>query len=75
MAQAQVLFTEDSLAYLKICGFESVNWCPLSKQVFCQLYENHFLTIKRKRKKTVVILQKGKSQLSLNLSQFKSLCD
>ena len=75
MAQAQLLFSEESLFYLQSCGFETVNWRPLSKEVRCGLDDKHFLVIKRKRNKTVLTLIKGKSQLSLDIKQFESFCD
>jgi hypothetical protein len=75
MAQAQLMFSEESLSYLKTCGFETVNWCPITKEVRCSLDDKHLLTIKKKRSKTVIILQKGKSTLSIDMKQFESLCD
>lgn len=75
MAQAQLLFSEKSISYLNSCGFKTVNWHPLSKEVHCSLDDNHFLVIKRKQSKIIIILQKGKAQLSLDIKQFESLCD
>ena len=75
MAQAQLLFTEETLSYLKEYGFKTVKWCPISRQITCQLDDQYTLIVKRKRNKSFVCLRKGASSKRLNISQFLSLCN
>lgn len=75
MAQAQLLFTKESESYLRNYGFGDVKWQPLFKQIECILDDKHSFVVKRKRNKTVIILRKGTSRLTLNIEQFVSLCD
>ena len=75
MAQAQLVFTEETLSYLKDYGLTSVQWSPISKQITCQLDDQYTLIVKTKRNKSFVCLRKGASSIRLNISQFLSLCN
>ena len=72
MAQAQLMFTEESLQLLN--GFESAQWHPTLKKIVC-CFGEYTINLKLKRKRLYVHLKKHLYIIRLELAQFLSLCD
>jgi hypothetical protein len=74
MAQAQLLFSEDTLSYFKQYGFENITWSPVCKEISCTLDNNFTLVLKKRRSRVKLVFKKGKNKLILPTTMFETMC-
>ena len=48
MAQAQLLFTADTLSYMNDVGFKNVTWSPVRNEIVAELPDRFILKLKKK---------------------------
>lgn len=75
MTQAQLNFTDETLAFLEGYGLKNVTWSPVCKSITCQLDDTFSLVIYKKRQNIKMTLKKHSQTMSLPFTLLESLCD
>ena len=75
MAQAQLQFTNDSLAFLRGYGFNDISWSPVTKTITCKLDDKFSLIIVKRRHKITFTLRKKTQTMSIPYSMISTLYD
>ena len=75
MAQAELDFTNNSMAFLQGYGISNITWSPSSKTIICMIDDKLSVVITKRRNGLSFTLRKGTQSLSLPHSTISSLCD
>lgn len=60
MTQAHMLFTDETLSYMREVGFENITWSPIRAEITCELSAEYVLVLKKRRKQIKFYLKKEK---------------
>ena len=73
MAQAQLLFTADTLSYMNDVGFKNVTWSPVRNEIVAELPDRFILKLKKKREVKLYLI-KGNKTVKLPSLVFELFC-
>ena len=73
MAQEQMLFTEDTLAYFNSFGLNNVCWSPVCKEIITELPDRYILNLKKNTKRNQVV-SKGQQKITIPFEIFDLFC-
>jgi hypothetical protein len=75
MAQAQLMFTSDTLQHFEERGFQNLIWSPIRREITCYLPNEYILVLKKRRSQIKCYLRVKNRRIQLPLTVVETLCD